>query len=59
MASTLTTFYPYFMSGKASDLPDYEYYHPDAVSQTPIEEKMRELVSRIRGTYPELRLPAS
>ena len=51
--------YSYFMSGKAWDLSDYEYHHPDAASQTPIEESMRVLASKIRGAYPEPRLSAT
>jgi hypothetical protein len=51
--------YSYFMSGKAWDLSNYEYHHPDAAPQTPIEERMRSMMAKIRGTYPEPRLPAT
>jgi hypothetical protein len=51
--------YSIFMSGKAWDLSDIEYHHPDASPQTPIEERMRAPASKIRGTYPEPRLPAT
>jgi hypothetical protein len=51
--------YSYFMSGKAWDLSDYEYHHPDAAPQTPIEERMRTMMAKIRGRYPEPRLPAT
>ena len=51
--------YSYFMSGKAWDLSDYEYHHPDAAPQTPIEERMRTMMAKIRGRYPKPRLPAT
>jgi hypothetical protein len=51
--------YSYFMSGKAWDHSDFEYYHPDAAPRTPIDKKMRTLMSMIRGSYPEPRLPAT
>jgi len=51
--------YSYFMSGKAWDHSDFEYHHPDAAPQTPVEERMRTMMSKIRGTYPEPRLPAT
>jgi hypothetical protein len=51
--------YSYFMSGKAWDHSGYEYHHPDAAPQTPITKKMRTLMSMIRGSYPEPRLPAT
>lgn len=47
------------MSGKAWDDSDFEYHHPDANPQTPLEKKMRTMLSMIRGSYPELRLPAT
>lgn len=51
--------YSFFMSGKAWDLSAYEYYHPDAAPQSDVEVRMREMSARIRGRYPEPRLPAS
>ena len=51
--------YSYFMSGKAWDLSSYEYYHPDAAPQTAVEERMRTMMAKIRGNYPEPRLPAT
>ena len=51
--------YSYFMSGKPWDLSGYEYYHPDAAPQSDLEERMREMTARIRGRYPEPRLPAT
>ena len=51
--------YSYFMSGKAWDLSGYEYFHPDAAPQTAVEERMRTMMAKIRGNYPEPRLPAT
>jgi hypothetical protein len=51
--------YSYFMSGKAWDSSDYEYYHPLAAPQTPIDKRMRTMMAKIRGTYPEKRLAAT
>ena len=51
--------YSYFMSGKAWDSSDFEYYHPLAAPQTPIDKKMRPMMSMIRGSYPKPRLPAT
>jgi len=47
--------YSFFMSGKAWDDSDFEYYHPDAAPQTPLEKKMETIFSLIRGSHPELR----
>jgi len=54
-----THLYSFFMSGKAWDNSDFEYYHPDAAAQTPLEKKMETIFSQIRGSRPELRLPAT
>ena len=51
--------YSFFMSGKAWDDSDFEYYHPDAAPQTPLEKKMETIFSQIRGSHPELRVPAT
>ena len=51
--------YSYFMSGKAWDLSDYEYFHPDAAPQNEVEVRMRVMAAKIRGRYPEPRLPAT
>jgi Plasmid pRiA4b ORF-3-like protein len=51
--------YSYFMSGRPWDLSGYEYYHPDAAPQSDLEERMREMMARIRGRFPEPRLPAT
>ena len=51
--------YSYFMSGKPWDLSAYEYYHPEAASRDEVEVRMREMASKIRGAYPEPRLPAT
>ena len=51
--------YSYFMSGKAWDLSSYEYYHPEAAPQTAVEERMRTMMAKIRGNFPEPRLPAT
>ena len=51
--------YSYFMSGRVWDHSDFEYHHPDAAPQTPIEKRMRVSASGIRGSYPGLRLPAT
>jgi hypothetical protein len=51
--------YSYFMSGKAWDSSDFEYYHPLAAPQTPIDKRMRTMMAKIRGTYPEKRLAAT
>jgi hypothetical protein len=51
--------YSYFMSGKPWDLSAYEYYHPEAASRDEVEVRMREMASKIRGVYPEPRLPAT
>lgn len=51
--------YSFFMSGKAWDDSDFEYYHPDAAPQTPLEKKMETIFSLIRGSHPELRVPAT
>jgi hypothetical protein len=51
--------YSFFMSGKAWDHSDFEYYHPDADPQTPLAKKMRTMLSMIRGSHPEPRLPAT
>jgi hypothetical protein len=50
--------YSFFMSGKAWDISDFEYYHPEA-DGGPIEADMRKMISLIRGSKPELRLPAT
>ncbi|MDI6905499.1 MAG: hypothetical protein QMD13_08480, partial [Candidatus Bathyarchaeia archaeon] len=54
-----THLYSFFMSGKAWDHSNFEYYHPDADPKTPIDKKMRTMLSMIRGSYPEPRLPAT
>ena len=54
-----THLYSFFMSGKAWDHSDYEYYHPDAEPQTPLQKKMETMLSMIRGSHPEPRLPAT
>jgi hypothetical protein len=46
--------YSFFMSGKAWDISDFEYYHPDA-DGGPLEADL----SLIRGSKPEPRLPAT
>jgi len=51
--------YSYFMSGKAWDHSDSEYHHPGVAPQTPIGGRMRTMMPRIRGMYPEPRLPAT
>ena len=51
--------YSYFMSGKAWDHSNFEYYHPEADPKIPINKKMRTMSSMIRGSYPEPRLPAT
>jgi len=50
--------YSFFMSGKAWDDSDFEYYHPEA-DGGPLENKMRTIFSLIRGSHPERRLPAT
>ena len=50
--------YSFFMSGKAWDISDFEYYHPEADGGPP-EANMRTLFSLIRGSKPEPRLPAT
>ena len=51
--------YSFFMSGRAWDLSDYEYFHPDAAPQDDVEARMWDMMARIKGRYPEPRLPAS
>ena len=51
--------YSYFMSGKSWDLSAYEYYHPEAAPRDEVEVRMREMASKIRGRFPEPRLPAT
>lgn len=48
--------YSFFMSGKAWDDSDSEYYHPEA-DVDPLE--MRRVLSLIRGSQPQPRLPAT
>jgi len=50
--------YSFFMSGKAWDVSDFEYYHPEA-DGGPFEADMRKMFSLIRGSKPESRLPAT
>lgn len=51
--------YSFFMSGRAWDDSDFEYHHPDAAPQTPLEKKMETIFSLIQGSHPELRVPAT
>lgn len=51
--------YSYFMSGRAWDLSDHEYFHPDAAPRDEVEARMREMEAKIRGRYPEPRLSAT
>ena len=51
--------YSFFMSGKAWDLSDFEYHHPDADPQTPLWTTIRTLMATIRGIHPEPRRPAT
>jgi hypothetical protein len=50
--------YSFFMSGKAWDISDFEYYHLEADGGPP-EASMRTVLSLIRGSKPEPRLPAT
>jgi hypothetical protein len=50
--------YSFFMSGKAWDDSDFEYYHLEADGGPP-EANMRTVLSLIRGSKPEPRLPAT
>lgn len=50
--------YSFFMSGKAWDTSDFEYYHPEADGGPP-EADMRAVLSLIRGSKPQPRLPAT
>ena len=50
--------YSFFMSGKAWDNSDFEYYHPEANSG-PLGNRVRTTLSLIRGSHPEPRLPAT
>ena len=50
--------YSFFMIGKAWDVSDFEYYHPEA-DGGPIEADTRKMLSLIRGSKPEPRLPAT
>jgi hypothetical protein len=50
--------YSFFMSLKAWDISDFEYYHPEA-EDGPLEANMRTVSSQIRGSKPEPRLPAN
>jgi len=50
--------YSFFMSGKAWNISDFEYYHPEADGGPP-EANMRTLFSLIGGSKPEPRLPAT
>jgi len=50
--------YSFFMSGKAWDDSDFEYYHPEAEGGF-LENRMRMELSLIRGSQPQPRLPAT
>lgn len=50
--------YSFFMSGKAWNISDFEYYHPEADGGLP-EANMRTLFILIGGSKPEPRLPAT
>jgi hypothetical protein len=50
--------YSFFMSGKAWDDSDFEYYHPEA-DGGPLENRVRTILSLIRGSQPKPRLPAT
>ena len=54
-----THLYSSFMSGKAWDISDFEYHHPGAAPQTPLEKKMEAIFFAIRGFNPELKGPAT
>jgi hypothetical protein len=47
------------MSGREWDLSGYEYHHPDAASRDEVGDRMREMAAKIRGRFPEPRLPAT
>jgi hypothetical protein len=51
--------YSFFMSGKAWDDSDFEYHHPDADPQTPLEKKMETIFSLILESHPERRVSAT
>ena len=50
--------YSFFMSGKAWDDSAFEYYHPEA-DGGPLEKRMRTMLTQIRGSQPQPRLPAT
>jgi hypothetical protein len=50
--------YSFFMSGKAWDDSDFEYYHPEA-NGGPLQNRIRMELSLIRGSQPQPRLPAT
>jgi hypothetical protein len=47
------------MSGREWDLSGYEYHHPDATPRDEVGDRMREMAAKIRGRFPEPRLPAT
>lgn len=51
--------YSFFMSGKAWDHRDFEYYHLDADPQTPLAKEMATMLSMIQGSHHEPRVPAT
>jgi hypothetical protein len=50
--------YSFFMSGKAWDISDFEYHHPEA-DGGPSEVDIGTVLPLVRGSKPEPRLPAT
>lgn len=50
--------YSFFMSGKAWDLSNFEYHHPEA-DGGPAGVRMRAMILFFQGSRPEPRLPAT